>query len=142
MECYEAFAAADAKKYIEWARIDPKGMRKDWAVLLVLLFVGTFWDGFASVCLLTSDDMDAVVAVVPYHWNNCPYCVHTKNEIGTKFMNKTREVWQSFGRDLQASSANRLAACCRSELFNDGFTLHNCIVANAMSAANSPCVVV
>jgi hypothetical protein len=98
----------------------------------------TFWDGFASVCLLTSDDLDAVVAVVPYHWNNCPYCVHTKNEIGTKFMNKTREVWQSFGRDLQASSAKRLAASCRSELFNnDGFTLHNCLVANALSAPGS-----
>eukprot|EP00873_Tetraselmis_striata_P014816 jgi/Tetstr1/435080/TSEL_024049.t1 len=102
-DCYEEFAASDARKYIEWARMDPR-----------------------------------VVAVVPYHWNRCPYCVRTRNEIGTKDMNKPRAVWQDFGRELHAAQAERLATACRPEVRSGNATAVQKCVSAAMAGSAGP----
>jgi hypothetical protein len=39
-----------------------------------------------------------IVGFAPYHWNNCPYCRRTRNEIGVKEMNSTRLTWWGSAR--------------------------------------------
>ena len=46
---------------------------------------------------------DRVVAIAPYHWNSCLHCKQTRNEVGAKYLNKTREAWMEIGREIIAS---------------------------------------
>ena len=43
---------------------------------------------------------ERVVAIAPYHWNTCRHCVKTKNEVGAKYLNRTRGAWEEIGKRI------------------------------------------
>lgn len=45
-------------------------------------------------------DDDRVVAIAPYHWNTCPHCKQTKNEVGAKYLNRTKSAWREIGKRI------------------------------------------
>jgi hypothetical protein len=81
-----------------------------------LLVPGSFASERSKTCsaacfdkFMTQDALDymqwaasepRIVGFAPYHWNNCPNCKKTRNEIGVKEMNSTRLTWQMLGKRI------------------------------------------
>ena len=58
---------------------------------------------------------DRVIGLAPYHWNTCPHCRQTRNEVGAKYLNKTRLAWEEIGRKI-------IASCKESESDDDSYS--------------------
>eukprot|EP00951_Prasinocladus_malaysianus_P044365 scaffold570922_cov47-Prasinocladus_malaysianus.AAC.2 len=91
-EAKPPFMQQDAHQFMTWAAMDDRGNFTAFSNIFIVVS--------ANICntMRRMHTCCAVAAVVPYHWNYCPHCMGTRNEIGAREMNGTREAWQSFGR--------------------------------------------
>jgi hypothetical protein len=107
-------AHAAALKGIYEDRIFPRLLPHQRALLVPGSFASDRSKQCSAACFdrfMTEDALDyiewasnepRIVGIAPYHWNPCPFCRKTRNEIGVKGMNSTRLTWQLLGRRILA----------------------------------------
>lgn len=58
-------------------------------------------------------DDDRVVGIAPYHWNTCPHCKRSHNEIGTKDLRLAKAAWRQIGERIGRAWAAGGGGCRR-----------------------------